>query len=337
MSSFIFNSDSARRRGIRRWLFRFAIGFVILLAGGMFFNHYLAHCPKIIYKMKERQLLAYKIFSPEKYSMVAVGSSRINFGIDPETMQKELPEMRIYNCALSGGAINAEILDYAENSRLDWSAPTKIVLLELAPRALWKKLRSNQAFRMIKNKPSDEIRSLFHYSPDSLDALLSPINRDRWNGRGQRKKQSFPHCHTDTGWYEVVSDYAIVDSKLKAYLRLLERNPQEMCDTSESFSEVLDKTRQWRKRGVLVFGVEPPTHPSVKETEERLSRYDRAKMISDFEKAGGVFIPLKKHYQVRLDGSHLESREAKIFSREIAVFIHRFLQDRSLFQKDGIK
>jgi len=333
MNSSISSSEKDPRRIAGAWLSLFFCAFLVLLIVFIVFNAVLLSRPKARFDVEERRLTACKIFSPDRYDMVLSGSSRINFGIDPASMQPFLPGMRIYNCAMFGGAVNREILDYLEDRKIDWNAPgDKIVLLEFSPRAMFSCLRKNGSYRSMLSKSPDEIRSLLNYSAArrfSLDNLFLPVSRERWNMRGAPDPGTVPYCHVDTGWYEVVNISEDPRDGLEKRLRNGKRDAlyPERYVIDRSLEEILERTREWRARGVLVFGVEPPIAPELRQLEERLSRYDRSEAVSRFEKAGGIFIPVTGKYQVTLGGSHLDSSEAKKFSVEIAEKIARCLQE----------
>ena len=230
-----------------------------------------------------------------------------------------------------GGAVNREILDYLENRKIDWDAPgPKVVLLEFSPRVMFFGLRKNGSYRSMLSKSPEEIRRLLDYSADrrfSFDDLFLPVDRDRWNMRRAPRLSSIPYCHVDTGWYEVVNVSEDPREGIGKRLKNGESDAlyPERFEINASLEEILERTRKWRGRGVLVFGVEPPIAPEVRQLEERLARYDRADAVSRFEKAGGIFIPVTGEYRETLDGSHLDSAGAKKFSAEIAEKIARYL------------
>ena len=264
--------------------------------------------------------------------MVATGSSRINFGIDPASMQPFLPGIRIYNCAMFGGAINREILDYLETRKIDWKAPgKKIVLLEFSPRVMFAERRRNGSYRAMINKSPDEIRTLLRYSRHrrfSFESLFIPMSRDRWNMRRAPRTEAVPHCHPESGWYEVVHISGTPEEAIAQRLRKGERafrHPENYA-TEKSMSEILERTKNWTARGVIVFGVEPPIAPEVRNLEEQLARYDREAAIGRFRQAGGIFLPVSNSYRVILGGSHLDSVEARKFSREVAEMIAQHLR-----------
>lgn len=339
MSSSTSNSDiTAPRRLSRRWLMGFVCMLTLLTLCGMAFNAWYAARPKLVEDLQELQLTCFKIFSPERYDMVASGSSRINFGLDPESMQPYLPGIRIHNCAMFGGSINHEILEYLEQRKIDWDSPRqRIVLLEITPRIMWEDLRKNGSYRSILNKPPDEIRRLMSYSPDkrfSFHNFFMPMDRERWNMRQKRKSVTRPHCHVDTGWYEVENLATTPEMNEGSVLKQLSkadvmRAHKKRYSIDRSFSEILEKTRAWSAKGVLVFGVEPPIDPRIKALEEELSDYDAKRVHALFREAGGIMIPVSGQYRVELGGSHLDSREAKRFSTEIAQRIAEECAKRS--------
>lgn len=333
MSSSIFSSEKNARKSARRWLAVFSGVFLLFLAAFAAFNVFLLSQPASISDEDERRLTAHKIFSPERYDMVISGSSRINFGIDPDTMRTCLPGVRIYNCAMFGGAVNREILEYLETRKIDWKKPgRKIVLIEFSPRVMFSSLRTNGSYRSMLSKSPDEIRHLLD-DPGrgrfSLFDLFLPLNRKRWNMRRAPDPSVIPHCHMDTGWYEVVNISEDPREGLEKRLRNGKRDEQypERFETGKSLNEILEKTREWTARGVLVVGVEPPIAPELRQMEERLGRYDREDAVSRFREAGGFFIPVTEKYEVVLGGSHLDSVEAKKFSAEVAEKIAARLRE----------
>lgn len=331
MSLSISNSDYNVRKISIRWLKIFSSVFILLFICILLFNYLYAAAPKLVEAEQEAQLTAYKIFSKKRYNVVASGSSRINFGIDPVTMQPYFPDLSIYNCAMFGGSINKEILDYLENRKIAWDDPKiKIVILELSPRVMWKQLRKNKNYRLTVNKSPDEIARLMRYSPDkrfSLHNLLMPMSRDRWNLRKNKKIKSIPYCHPDTGWYEVVNIASDRERDIQKRLANAKKANVSISeyDIAESLNEILKKINEWTMRGVFVFGVIPPIDPRIQVLEEKLSNYDSEKIKTLFQNAGGVVLNTSSDYNVTLGGSHLDSDEAKRFSKEIAIQIRKHI------------
>ena len=322
MNSSTSNSESVRKRAVN-WLILFGCVLTALIVALTTVNYFYASRPQVVEATEERQLTAYKIFAPERFDLVASGSSRINFGIDPRSMQPFLPGLRIYNCAMFGGSVNREIMDFLEARKIDWnSAAPRIVLIELSPRVMWTWLRGNKSYRSMINKPPDEIRQLLNYSPKrrlSFHNLFIPMDRDRWNQRRDRPRASIPHCHVESGWYEVVNISEDCEKSIPHYLRKFNECPDmARYNIEKSLAEILEKTRDWSSRGVMVFGVEPPIDRRIKEAEERVSGYDADHIHELFREAGGIFIPIRGTYRAALGGSHMESEEAKAFSREVA-------------------
>ena len=333
MSSSTSSSEKNTRISARRWLALFFGAFLLFLAAFTAFNVFLLSRPASISDEEERRLTAHKIFSPDRYDMVISGSSRINFGLDPETMRTYLPGLRIYNCAMFGGAVNREILEYLETRKIDWDASgRKIVLIEFSPRVMFFSLRTNKSYRSMLSKSPDEIRHLLDDSGRgrfSLFNLFLPVTRDRWNMRRASDPSTVPHCHMDTGWYEVVNISEEPREGIEKRLRNGKRDEQfpERFEIGKSLDEILERTRAWTARGVLVIGVEPPVAPELRQMEERLGRYDREDAVSRFRQAGGIFIPVTGKYEVVLGGSHLDSVEAKKFSAEVAKKIAACLRE----------
>lgn len=176
------------------------------------------------------------------------------------------------------------------------------------------------------NKSPDEIRWLMNYTPEHRlwgPNLFTPMDRERWNQRRTRSiRRSISRYHLENGWREVVTISTNPEKTIPKYLHTLSTCfDMTKCDISKSLSETLEKTRDWSSRGVMVFGVEPPTDPRIKKLEEKLSGYDSAHVHELFREAGGIFIQITGNYPSTLDGSHLASEEAKAFSREVAQAI----------------
>jgi hypothetical protein len=60
--------------------------------------------------------------------------------------------------------------------------------------------------------------------------------------------------------------------------------------------------------------------------EDKVSGFDQAKFIADFEAAGGVWIDISQISYHSHDGSHLSRPAAEQLSRDIAKAIHRHQQ-----------
>ncbi len=74
----------------------------------------------------------------------------------------------------------------------------------------------------------------------------------------------------------------------------------------------------WRERGVQVFGIRTPIGLARREHENARFEISMKELIGGFTAAGGRFLSISHGGYATYDGSHLGSREAIRYTKDLA-------------------
>ena len=83
---------------------------------------------------------------------------------------------------------------------------------------------------------------------------------------------------------------------------------------------VLSSAKAWSNKGIKVYAFRPPISPEIRAIEDEMSGFKEAEFISDFQSAGGKWLPFPK-YAETYDGVHLTDDGAQ----EVADLIIQYV------------
>jgi hypothetical protein len=251
---------------------------------------------------------------------VLAGDSRIAYGLSPRSITEVLEGPRVLNFAFPFGIYTDEYLDAIERV-LDPDSERPSIVLGITARALvpvhqtedgngYDRLRREAADR------SDLARllavNLSFTSPIRIDRLVEQLSPVR---RSEPLEVRYPD-----GWtaHAPTLDQQRVNSARSKQLSYYQRLYARTQVTPQIIDCVVRRTREWRERGIRVYGWRPPTDPDLREIEDRLSGFDEASFVRRFEAVGGIWIPVSPADWQTYDGSHLHRTSAVRMSRHLA-------------------
>lgn len=252
--------------------------------------------------------------------LVIGGDSRAAGGLSPGAMKDVLGERRILNFAFSNNGYAREYLE-AIDRVLDPNARRKAIVIGVSPFALTKKLEGSGY--LAAQRPQ-WFRLRWKHFGDVL-GFFEPI--EPWQVidrlRGHPERGFFREYHPD-GWLAS----RLVPPKLTVTVVKAEREYLGDRVSPEVSARLIASVREWRGRGIEVYGFRTPAAPEVVRAEEVISGFDPVAFSTAWREAGGVWIDLPAREWSTYDGSHLVPEEAVVLSGIIARAIAEAEQSR---------
>jgi len=255
---------------------------------------------------------------------VVAGDSRVLGGVSPEEMRKTLPDWRIFNYGFASNLYVPEYLEALE-SLLDPESKVKAILLAITPHSLTEDPDVTGQFAELKSLSKKQIHSDMCLAP--LSSFVEYMSfRDAFHGlfpalaKGRTRKEFFAD-----GWLAYQRDPPGEKRELKKYYRMYQKSR-----VSAKMVEGLNRfVSRWTQMGIRVYAFLMPSCREMVELEEQHSGFDPRQFSEDFEKAGGIWIPVDPCAYESFDGSHLQSHAAREFSNDLAQRIHELERDRA--------
>jgi hypothetical protein len=232
-------------------------------------------------------------------------------------MEDVLPGYRIGNLGFNANSLVYQpYLQYVD----DTLAPTskkRVVVLGIDPYELT--LRSTAINGYIEYArapaPRDRRRAGVDWE-QRLRNLVSPIPVRQVVVPGNTVE------HFDDRGFIATQRYPIDESaRLPRYRVKFDGNQVDPELTERLFEAV----EAWTRRGVRVFGFEPPVSKGLDELEDELSGFEREAFVEEFTRRGGIWLSdLGIGYQT-YDGEHLLLTSAADFSDTLAARLGRAL------------
>ena len=120
-------------------------------------------------------------------------------------------------------------------------------------------------------------------------------------------------CHFD-GWME--SYFLKADTmNLVSVFSIVSPNTIFQEDALAMF---LRQVNKWTKDGIKVVSFRTPAASVIRNLEDSLSGFNELYFKEQFTEAGGNWIELDRSRYQTYDGSHLEHKSARLFSRDLA-------------------
>lgn len=254
---------------------------------------------------------------------VITGDSRIVTGLSPAEMQKTLAGRRILNYGFAGNWYSREYLEAVEKV-LDPHSNKRTIIMGITPYSLTKRTKVKGHFLGLKQQSKQDAYLNIHFA--ALINFVEPMSfRDALLGlfSSLSSKRTRREYSAD-GWLAVNRQPRGERREVKRYKQIYEE--QLVCD--ENIKNVLDFTSRWRKKGIRVYGFQPPTCQQMLELETRVSGFNKAEFVKAFEAAGGIWIEVDQCHYYSFDGSHLEDRAALEFSIDLAQRIYDIEQQK---------
>ncbi len=258
-----------------------------------------------------------KMTARGRWDLVLAGDSRSMVGLLPSAMQQELPNTRIYNFGFDHNGYSRAYLDAME-SMLDPSSLNPTLLLGATPQSLTPEASANSQFAYLAAKRPGALW-YDRYIGRHLNAFAPYDLRLMWAELGWREVQGYHRHYSEDGSVPSWMDTEDTLSQIRRYQGRFEGN--QVSDTL--MSQLIDRVRAWTESGVTVYATRLPTSQPMRDLETRESGFDEAWFVTEFEAAGGRWIPVPSGAFRTYDGSHLREESAGRLSRLIAERIHQ--------------
>lgn len=246
--------------------------------------------------------------------IVVAGDSRVHNGVSPEAMTDELPGRAVQNFGWSGAGYGPAFLQAI--AAVNAESSERIIVLGISPSSLTASAaRQNGYTRWAELNLVDRWverhlgRPLALFTPARPTQLLQSRRAGGYAGT----------IYSASGWIGVPTERADLERNLDYYRRLFARRKV----SSEIQREILSSVRSWTDGGVRVYGFWPPVSAAMKAVEDECSGVQRADFVTAFEAAGGTWLHFDESQYECFDGGHLNAREAKKFSRDLARELRR--------------
>lgn len=264
-----------------------------------------------------------KIFAPENYNIVLMGDSRVYRGLSPETMQKELPGLKILNFGFSNGGLNPTMFEAAE-MKLTKSKGSKIIVLGISANTITDYSKSNQQYLQELTRPREEVlERLYTFpvsywfsstSPEKLKQIFNDTNNitnnyylNTYHRNGYVESDKFPIDTTESipSYISDFTNYKVEKSILQALFRQVEK---------------------WDKKGITVVAFRPPVSQPMIILEDSLGLFNERYLSEGLTTVGGNWIKLNNNNYKTYDGSHLNLESTNKLSQKIAVEIKKLVK-----------
>lgn len=261
--------------------------------------------------------------------MVLAGDSRIRTAVSPTEMQKVLPEHKILNYAFGHAGFGGEYLA-AIAGVLDPASSRKTIVLGVTPLSLTTGSVRDNVFLEFMNKSANEKRMirycgrlLHFFQPRSPRELLTHLNRR------PRRDDGFME-YADDGWlgFHAKAQEVFAPGPYADIFGTQKNGPVH----ADIVDGLIRATKEWGRKGIVVYGFRPPTPPEMTELENQWAQFDEGAFVFRFEEAGGRWLKLDFSEYTTVDGSHLTAESAVLFSRILANAVRDSSVERSAKQ-----
>lgn len=266
---------------------------------------------------------AQKTFAPEDYDMVIMGDSRVYRGVSPETMETQLPGLKILNFAYSNGGLNPEMFEMAEK-KISKKSQVKLIVLGVSPNCLTGYTQTNEQFRQEKNRPREELFErlylngmLYYFSATTPEAIRDQLKKkptgsyylNEYRANGYVASEKFP---TDT--LEAIPSYISDFTNYKV--------------DEHYVGDLIKQVKTWNNQGIKVVGFRTPVSAPLRALEDTMGLFNEAVLSARFTEAGGHWIDFNPNLYKTYDGSHLNRISAVKLSEDLAKEIGVVLNEQ---------
>ena len=256
-----------------------------------------------------------KTHPTRKYDYVIGGDSRTYRGFSTGDFEKELDQdITAMNFGYASIGFSKEYLRFL----LDQTKENGNVILGITPHSLTKEASKNEEFHQYRDvgwfekwkglNLSAYTKYFAPYKADEMrDILTGKVSEDQYN-------ETF---YPNKGWTKssrIPEDTLVA---LDIYERIFN---QYQIDTTIQ-NELFEHVNKWTRMGYTFYAFRFPTLTSMINLENRLSGFDEAYFIQEFEGAGGHWISIDPVGYHTYDGSHLHYTSAIKLAKEVGLSI----------------
>ena len=263
---------------------------------------------------------AQKLLWGPQFDMVVAGDSRVYRGVSPAAMEAVLPGTRIANYAFSACAYKEPYLQTVD-TLLDARSSRPTILLGVTASSFSPMSVKQNGFDDLWKRHRFELLQLT--SLGRLSFFFSPYDWEEVMNLFRKQKTGYTVVWHSDGWVQSRKTPEDPMEAVRVYTRNAKKDRQQLTVSPELVDTLLQSVRDWRRRGILVYGFRPPTTPEMVEFETTWMGFDEPAFVRRFEEAGGVWLPFPVSRYHSYDGSHLRDDAALQFSRDLAESLHR--------------
>jgi len=259
-----------------------------------------------------------KTFDKNTYNIVLCGDSRMYRGVSPGTMQKSLAGFSIINFGYGSAGFSDVMLEEIDK-RINYESDNKIVVLGITPLTLTPEGIKNYHLEYELKTKREELIELIYFK--EVMQLLTPftIAQLAQKIKGKEFYTSVHQEYTPGGWVATIEDKPWPEAALKSYSTRFINNKVD----ENNVIRLLDKVKFWTEKGVIVFGVRPPTTHKMIALEDSLSGFNQENIKTRFANSGGIWLDFNVNDYSTTDGSHLQRESAVKYSFDLSNKIQK--------------
>lgn len=299
---------------------KYKIAFTLILTGLLTLVLKMVLYPPLVNTELRTEFWLNKTYSQADYSIVVGGDSRIYRGFSIADMEAEFPEdYKGINLGYSSAGFSSTYVDFMANHLKLGQA--RILVFGLSPHAFTEESITDELLNQYRNVKGFErykglylSRYLKHFAPYKISDLNAA-----WTGDYAGKVEELFH---ENGWVES-DQYPHKDSVAHVIYSKLFTKIKVKGAIIDRFMGQVDSLQH---TGIHLFAFRPPTNPKMVAIEDSLSGYREQEIASRFEAAGGVWIDLPVNEFTTYDGSHLDSKSARLLGKKVGEAIRQSLR-----------
>lgn len=260
-----------------------------------------------------------KTYAHADYSIVVGGDSRIYRGFSITDMEAELSgDFRGLNLGYSSAGFSSNYIDFMAN-HLKLSGP-RFLVFGLSPHTFTDESITDELLNQYSNvKGFDRYKGLYlstylkHFAPYKISDLHAA-----WTGDYTGKvKETF----YENGWVESDQNPTVDSVALEIYTKIFTK----VKVNEEIIDQFIHQVDSLHQTGITVLAFRPPTNPKMVAVEDSLSGYQEDELANRFEAVGGIWIDLPVNDFTTYDGSHLDSKSARLLGKKVGEAIRQIL------------
>jgi hypothetical protein len=259
-------------------------------------------------------------FKPDA-DVLFVGHSRVMRDLSPRHFASVFTGKKVKNYAFPSFQYDRDTLADIDALVSDGDGP-RMIIMEVSPWLIPTRppiANRNKMVAEARGHPA-LVKWLLLEHPEFYALLQPPGMYQVWrrlvDGSGyaaEREKWALSERHTRyhdngwaerTGWHSFRPDLHPPQAKLRSERRAIEL--------------IYQQVRKWRERGIQVIGIQTPTGNERQRHEKDRFEITMAELKDGFTAAGGRFINMSHRGYSTYDGSHLGSREAIRYTKDLA-------------------
>lgn len=260
-----------------------------------------------------------KTHAVEKFDIVVGGDSRIYRGFSIADMEAEFSEeFKGVNLGYSSAGFSSTYIDFMAN-HLKSNGP-RFLVFGLSPHAFTDESITDKLLNQYSNvKGFDRYKGLYlstylkHFAPYKISDLHAAFTGDYVG----KVKETF----YENGWIESEQKPTVDSAALEIYTKMFTK----IKVNEEIIEQFIHQVDSLRHTGITVIAFRPPTNPKMVAIEDSLSGYQEGELATRFKSVGGYWIDLPANEFTTYDGSHLDSKSARLLGKKVGEAIRQIL------------